>query len=107
MRLIPGDSNNRERLPEACNYIKKGHCLFYISGCLTNPDHLKKDIGHVLRSLVYFEDAEQEPEPKMIVKISWKQLKKNLNIWLNNIRDQKMMKFEKSSPRQRSGAALP
>jgi predicted nucleotidyltransferase component of viral defense system len=36
----------------------------------------QKDIGHVLRSLVYFEDAEQEPEPKMTVKISWKQLKK-------------------------------
>jgi len=31
---------------------------------------------HILKSLVYFEDAQKEPMPKMTVPISWEQVKK-------------------------------
>jgi len=31
---------------------------------------------HILKSLVYFEEAEKEPMPKMLQKISWSQIKK-------------------------------
>lgn len=31
---------------------------------------------HILKSLIYFEDAKEEPIPKMIIFISWKEIKK-------------------------------
>lgn len=31
---------------------------------------------HILKSLVYFEDAEKEPMPKMLVEVSWNEIKK-------------------------------
>ena len=31
---------------------------------------------HILKSLVYFEDAEKDPMPKMIIPVSWKEIKK-------------------------------
>jgi len=30
---------------------------------------------HILKSLVYFEDAEKDPMPKMIIPVSWKEVK--------------------------------
>jgi len=33
------------------------------------------NIMHILKSLVYFEDAEKDPMPKMIIPISWKEIK--------------------------------
>jgi len=30
---------------------------------------------HILKSLIYFEDAEKDPMPKMIIPISWKEVK--------------------------------
>ena len=45
----------------------------------------------VLRSLAYFDDAEEEPMPKMLVNISWQEVKKTisdtLKIHLGNIAD--------------------
>jgi hypothetical protein len=31
---------------------------------------------HVLKSLVYFEDADKEPEPEMLVDVSWPETKR-------------------------------
>jgi len=31
---------------------------------------------HILKSLVHFEDAKKDPMPKMIVPVSWKEIKK-------------------------------
>ena len=33
---------------------------------------------HILKSLVYFADAEDQPMPRMHIKVSWKQIKKEL-----------------------------
>ncbi|MFQ5686046.1 MAG: nucleotidyl transferase AbiEii/AbiGii toxin family protein [Candidatus Scalindua sp.] len=37
-----------------------------------------RDIGHIVRSLVYFDDAEAEPEIKMVKPISWENLKADM-----------------------------
>ncbi len=42
----------------------------------------QQDIGHVIRSLVFFEDADQEPEIKMFKGISWLELKKDFASWV-------------------------
>jgi predicted nucleotidyltransferase component of viral defense system len=34
------------------------------------------NLMHILKSLVYFEDAEKDPMPKMIIPISWEEVKK-------------------------------
>lgn len=36
------------------------------------------DSFHILRSLTYFEDADAEKEPKLLKKITWKQVKTNI-----------------------------
>ena len=33
------------------------------------------NIGHILKSIIYFEDAEKNPMPKMIIPVFWKQVK--------------------------------
>jgi len=35
--------------------------------------------GHLLKSLVYFPDADKEPLPKMLAKISWPKIKKEIS----------------------------
>jgi len=37
---------------------------------------LKQNKIHILKSLCYFDDAEQEPMPKMLKDVSWKEVKK-------------------------------
>ncbi len=44
-----------------------------------------RDISPVLYGLAYFDDAENEPEPVMLVKISWKRVKKDVLQWLREI----------------------
>ena len=40
---------------------------------------------HLLKSFVYFKDAEEEPMPKIIKKISWKEIKENISKKVKNI----------------------
>ena len=42
------------------------------------------DISPVLYGLAYFDDAENEPEPILLAKISWKQVKKDILQWLKD-----------------------
>ncbi|NLA75565.1 MAG: nucleotidyl transferase AbiEii/AbiGii toxin family protein [Deltaproteobacteria bacterium] len=44
-----------------------------------------RDIGHVIRSLVYFRDAEEEPELTMIAPLDWIKTKSDFEGWVNNI----------------------
>lgn len=37
-----------------------------------------RDVGHVVRSLTYFEDAEQEPELRMLMPLNWEEVKRDL-----------------------------
>lgn len=42
----------------------------------------QQDVGHVIRSLVYFEDANQEPEITMFADLDWIQLEKDFEAWV-------------------------
>jgi hypothetical protein len=44
-----------------------------------------RDIGHVIRSLVYFDNAEAEPEMQMITPLSWVELKTAMERWVREI----------------------
>ncbi len=47
-----------------------------LSFYLKKYDLFKNNIFHLLKSLLYFEDAENDPMPKMIKKIDWEEIKK-------------------------------
>jgi predicted nucleotidyltransferase component of viral defense system len=42
------------------------------------------DLFHILKSLTYFEDAELDGDPKMLQKVTWKQVKKTI---INKVND--------------------
>ncbi|MBU4124638.1 MAG: nucleotidyl transferase AbiEii/AbiGii toxin family protein, partial [Nanoarchaeota archaeon] len=42
---------------------------------------------HLLKSLVYFKEAEESPIPKMIKKVSWKEMKEEIIKKVKNIND--------------------
>lgn len=41
-----------------------------------------EDIAHLLYALVYFDDADVEPRPSMIWKVSWREVKETLREWV-------------------------
>lgn len=43
------------------------------------------DISPVLYGLAYFDDADEEPDPILLEKITWKQVKKDISEWLKKI----------------------
>lgn len=45
-----------------------------------------RDIGHLVRSLVYFADAETEPDIKMIKPLSWRDLKSDFEKWVKDLK---------------------
>jgi hypothetical protein len=44
-----------------------------------------EDIGHVVRSLVYFEDAEADPLPSGLSAEHWKQIQDDLRSWVRGL----------------------
>lgn len=45
-----------------------------------------RDIGYIIRSLVYFENAELEPEVQMIKPVSWSDLKTDMERWVKELK---------------------
>lgn len=45
-----------------------------------------RDIGHLVRSLVYFADAETEPDIKMIKPLSWRDLESDFEKWVKDLK---------------------
>jgi hypothetical protein len=43
------------------------------------------DVAHLLYALVYFDDADAEPRPSMIWKVSWREVKTTLREWIQSI----------------------
>jgi hypothetical protein len=43
------------------------------------------DIAHLLYALVYFDDADAEPRPSMIWKVSWREVKEALRGWVRSV----------------------
>ncbi len=44
-----------------------------------------KDISHVLYGLAYFDDAEREPDPKLLWDMDWQIVKQNVQGWLREL----------------------
>lgn len=44
-----------------------------------------RDIGHVLESLVYFDDAEQEPALRLVAPIEWERVKADFRHWVGKL----------------------
>lgn len=44
-----------------------------------------EDISHVLYALVYFDDADRQPKPKMLWKADWKEIKKTITGWVRRL----------------------
>ena len=38
--------------------------------------NIRQNLTHILKSLVYFDDAETDPEPEIYFKATWKEVKK-------------------------------
>ena len=45
----------------------------------------KRDIGHVVRSLVYFAEADEDPPLKLLEPISWEQVKTDLRAAVSDL----------------------
>jgi hypothetical protein len=52
---------------------------------LYRKKYKNRDIGHVIRSLVYFADAEGEPPLKMIKPVVWKKLESDFEQWVKDL----------------------
>jgi len=44
-----------------------------------------RDIGHVVRSLTYFDDADEEPPLRMLVDIEWDSVKRDYTGWISGL----------------------
>ena len=44
-----------------------------------------RDIGHVVRSLTYFDDANEEPPLRMLVDIEWESVKRDFSGWVTGL----------------------
>lgn len=75
--------------------LRKDFCDIYFLGTKHHPlqDLLAlyqrkfnlKDISPVLYGLSYFDDAEQEPMPRMLLGVSWKTIKKTIQGWIREL----------------------
>jgi len=41
-----------------------------------------RDVGHVVRSLTYFDDADEEPDPRLLISVRWERIKSDLLGWV-------------------------
>lgn len=74
---------------------RKDFCDIYFLGMKHRPlqDLLKlykrkfkvKDISPVLYGLSYFDDAEGEPMPNLLLKVQWKTIKKTIQKWVKEL----------------------
>jgi hypothetical protein len=64
--------------------IKQYHPIeFYLQSYMEK--YQNRDIGHVVRSLVYFDDAETEPDMKMVKPFVWADLKSDFEKWVKEL----------------------
>jgi hypothetical protein len=56
-----------------CQKIALGKMLQFFEKKYKEIDY---NIMHIIKSLVYFEDAEKDPMPKMLIPVSWQKVKK-------------------------------
>lgn len=44
-----------------------------------------RDTGHVIRSLSYFDDADEEPQLRMLIKLDWERVKSDFLTWVSRL----------------------
>lgn len=44
-----------------------------------------RDVGHVIRSLVYFDDADNEPPLRLLADIEWENVKSDIRKWVESL----------------------
>ena len=78
MKIIAISQRGRKRdFVDLYWYAKNKEALFEVILRATNQYPGQADnLNHILRSLVYFEDAEREPMPKLYFRATWKEIKK-------------------------------
>lgn len=52
---------------------------------LFTQKHAAVDVGHVVRSLTYFDDAEREPELRPLRPAPWPEVKSDLRAWVEDL----------------------
>ena len=52
---------------------------------LYQQKYQQRDIAHIIRSLVYFADAEAEPEINVFHPVDWPQLKADFEMWVRGV----------------------
>jgi len=55
-----------------------------------------EDIKYVLNSLIYFSDAEKQPDPAVIKRVTWLEVKNNIKKCVNNYVDKKINELNSS-----------
>jgi hypothetical protein len=55
-------------------------CLEYFQKKFAN-----RDIGHVVRSLTYFDDADEEPPLRLLIEVEWEKVKHDLVSWVKGL----------------------
>jgi len=77
MKIIAISQRGRKRdFVDLYWYVKKHEALADVLGRL--PDQypaVAHDYHHILKSLMYFEDAEEDPMPKIFFKATWREIK--------------------------------
>lgn len=66
-------------------FLGKEHCSLSRMLDLYKQKYRVQDIAPVLYGLTYFEDAEEEPMPSMIVKVTWKTIKGTIQDWVKEL----------------------
>jgi hypothetical protein len=54
---------------------------------LYRKKYAARDIGHVVRSLAFFDDAEEEPPLHMLAEVEWDQVKADFGRWADTLLD--------------------
>ena len=47
--------------------------------------YARHDVGHVVRSLVYFDDADAEPPLRLLAPIEWAQVQEDFRRWVGGL----------------------
>jgi hypothetical protein len=66
-------------------FLGKEHCSLSRMLDLYKQKFGIRDIAPVLYGLTYFDDAEEEPMPSMIVKVTWKTIKGTIQDWVKDL----------------------
>ena len=52
---------------------------------LFSQKYQQTDIGHIIRSLIFFEDAEEEPDIQIFTSVTWPEIKRDFKNWVKNL----------------------